>query len=77
MTHTHVQDSTEITGADRDQLADLCCSVAADRIVITHGTDTMIETAKSLAQNARLLTTRKTIVLTGLFSHTYHVSVCV
>jgi len=54
-------DSLEMTDADREVIAGSCRSCAEHRIVITHGTDTMVETAATLARQALA----KTIVLTG------------
>jgi L-asparaginase len=54
-------DSLEMTDADRDLITSNCRKSGEDRIVITHGTDTMVETAQALAA-AKL---GKTIVLTG------------
>ncbi len=54
-------DSLEMTGADRDLIAANCLDAAEDRIVITHGTDTMVQTARVLAERVP----DKTIVLTG------------
>jgi len=54
-------DSLEMTDADRGTVADACLSAAESRIVITHGTDTMVDTAKAIAAR----TIDKTIVLTG------------
>jgi L-asparaginase len=54
-------DSLEMTDADRAIIADQCVAAPGDRIVITHGTDTMPETARFL-ENRSL---NKTIVLTG------------
>ncbi|MCL4846457.1 MAG: asparaginase [Acidobacteria bacterium] len=54
-------DSLEMTDADRDLIARHCRDCPEARIVITHGTDTMVETARVLAA-ARL---DKTVVLTG------------
>ena len=54
-------DSLEMTDADRQLILQNCRSAAEARIVITHGTDTMTDTARVLGE-ARL---PKTIVLTG------------
>jgi len=54
-------DSLQMTDADRDTIADRCRSCAETHIVITHGTDTMVETAAVLARSVA----GKTIVLTG------------
>jgi len=54
-------DSLEMTDADRQIIIEQCRKCNEDRIVITHGTDTMEETAKVLGQ-ANL---GKIIVLTG------------
>jgi len=57
-------DSLEMTGADRTIIVEQCRLAAEARILITHGTDTMVETAGALAAG---LAPRsgKTIVLTG------------
>jgi L-asparaginase len=55
-------DSLEMTDADRARIVGRCAGAREDRIVITHGTDTMVETAGVLARS-RL--EGKTIVLTG------------
>ena len=54
-------DSLEMIDADRQIIVEQCRKCKEDRIVITHGTDTMEDTAKMLGQ-ADL---GKTIVLTG------------
>jgi len=54
-------DSLEMTDADRDLIAENCIKASEDKIVITHGTDTMANTARVLAQKIK----DKTIVLTG------------
>ena len=54
-------DSLEMTGADRALVVQNCQQCAEERIVITHGTDTMTETAAALAAAVR----NKTLVLTG------------
>ncbi len=54
-------DSLEMTDADREIIAYTCRNAKADKIIITHGTDTMVKTAKFLAENQM----DKTIVITG------------
>lgn len=54
-------DSLEMTSADRELIARQCRESPDDRIIITHGTDTMTETARVLADSVA----GKTIVLTG------------
>ena len=57
-------DSLDMTGDDRRAVADACLAATEPRIVITHGTDTMVETARTLA-SAVPPERGKTIVLTG------------
>ena len=54
-------DSLDMTAADRDAIVRNCQQCAESCIVITHGTDTMVETAAALARAV----TGRTIVLTG------------
>jgi L-asparaginase len=54
-------DSLEMTDADRALIVGQCRQAAETRILITHGTDTMVETAAALATSIP----GKTIVLTG------------
>lgn len=54
-------DSLEMTNADREIIKINCSKCNDDKIVITHGTDTIAHTAKFLAE-AKI---SKTIVLTG------------
>lgn len=54
-------DSLEMTEEDRDLIVHQCRQCDEDRIVITHGTDTIAETAKVIAEKIN----NKTIVLTG------------
>jgi len=54
-------DSLQMTDADRASIAECCRNSPEACIVITHGTDTMVETAGALADAAP----DKTIVLTG------------
>ena len=55
-------DSLEMTDDDRQIIAHNCKKSDADRILVTHGTDTIVSTAKYLASQA---IEEKTIVLTG------------
>ena len=57
-------DSLEMTAADRAGIVEQCGGAAETRILITHGTDTMVETAAALAA-ALPPASGKTVVLTG------------
>jgi L-asparaginase len=54
-------DSLDMTDADRASIVQACAASIHERIVITHGTDTMVDTARVLAAAAL----PRTIVLTG------------
>ncbi len=54
-------DSLEMTNEDRELIAHQCNHAEEDKIIITHGTDSMAETAAFLASKVK----DKTIVLTG------------
>ena len=54
-------DSLEMTAADRKLIVEQCIQCPEKQIVVTHGTDTMAETAAQLAASI----SNKTIVLTG------------
>ena len=54
-------DSLEMTEKDRQGILEQCIACEENKIIITHGTDTMAVTAKLLAENRM----NKTIVLTG------------
>jgi L-asparaginase len=54
-------DSLEMTETDRVLIVQNCLQSDENRIVITHGTDTMTETAAAIAQAV----SGKTVVLTG------------
>ena len=56
-----MMDSLEMTDSDREVIAESCRSCDEERILITHGTDTMVNTAHKLASSVQ----GKTIILTG------------
>ena len=55
-------DSLEMTDADRQIIIHNCRKASSDQIIITHGTDTMVQTATAIA-HAKI--EGKTIILTG------------
>lgn len=57
------KDSLEMTDEDRAHLRETVASLDAQRVVVTHGTDTMTDSAMALAS-----VPNKTIVLTGALS---------
>jgi L-asparaginase len=57
-------DSLDMTEADRARIVGRCRDTVGSRVLITHGTDTMVETAAALAA-ALPPSSGKTIVLTG------------
>ena len=56
-----LKDSLQMDMKDRQDIADKCSGFVESKVVIVHGTDTMIETAALLAEQVK----RKTIVLFG------------
>jgi L-asparaginase len=56
-----MMDSLHMTDAHREKMAMQCIGAKEEHIVITHGTDTMAETARFLVEHVP----GKTIVLTG------------
>jgi L-asparaginase len=54
------KDSLDLTDADRERLRDVIAVAPETRVVVTHGTDTMTQSAEVLMSLAN-----KTIVLTG------------
>jgi L-asparaginase len=57
-----LKDSLEMNDADRQQISQACQNSKEQQIVITHGTDTMVETAHAIATD---LAKNKTVVLLG------------
>lgn len=58
-----MMDSLDMTAEHRDLIGARCHQSEANKIIITHGTDTMAETAVHLAADQSLAS--KTIVITG------------
>ena len=56
-----LKDSLDMQQSDREQIKQACINSECQQIIITHGTDTMVETAQHLASIA----SHKTIVLFG------------
>lgn len=54
-------DSLQMTDQDRNKIVQNCLQCPENKLIITHGTDTMVETAKVLAEKVK----GKTIILTG------------
>lgn len=64
-------DSLEMTDGDRHLILENCRRAHEERIVITHGTDTMEDTAKVLGEGLK----DKTVVLTGaMVPYAFHSS---
>jgi len=55
------KDSLEITDEDRAQMAAVIAGLESSRVVVTHGTDTMLETARYLDDRIQ----DKVVVITG------------
>lgn len=54
------KDSLDLTASDRQQIDEAVKIATEERVIITHGTDTMAETARALSDHSA-----KTIVLVG------------
>ncbi len=58
-----LKDSLQMRSEDREEILKKCVASPENRMIITHGTDTMVETAGVLGKNLR----GKTVVLVGAF----------
>lgn len=56
-----LKDSLQMRDEDRQEILKSCMDCQEDKIIVTHGTDTMVETAQVLGKNIR----GKTVVLVG------------
>ena len=56
-----LKDSLQMGSEDREEILKKCADCLENRIIITHGTDTMVETTQLLGKNVK----RKTVVLVG------------
>jgi len=54
-------DSLKMSRSEKNYIVEKCKEEKTDRIIITHGTDTMVDTAELIAKNIY----NKTIILTG------------
>ena len=54
-------DSLKMSKSEKNYIVEKCKEEKTDRIIITHGTDTMVDTAKLIAKHIQ----EKTIILTG------------
>lgn len=63
VTQLFMKDSLDITPADRSLVVQACKEAVEDRIIVTHGTDTMAETARAIMESE--LDSSKVVVLTG------------
>lgn len=56
-----LKDSLDLTAGDRQRIVDACARCPELRVVVTHGTDTMVETARAIAEAVK----DRTVVMTG------------
>lgn len=56
-----LKDSLQMRSEDREEILKKCVDCLENRIIVTHGTDTMVETGRVLGTNVK----GKTIVLVG------------
>jgi len=60
-----MMDSLDMSDQDRERIVEACRSAPEGRIVITHGTDTMVATARAIATANHASLGSKVVVLTG------------
>src|SRR3989344_2573139 len=60
-----LKDSLDITDEEREFIANRCYEVPESRILMIHGTGTMIKTGELIAKKEEKYDAGKTIVLTG------------
>lgn len=60
-----LKDSLQMGDEDRQEVLNACIKTVEDKILITHGTDTMVETAKILGEAIANKQLDKTIVIVG------------
>jgi len=58
---TMLKNSLDINVSDRKKILQICKKCKEDKIIITHGTDTMVKTAETIGKNVK----NKTIVMLG------------
>jgi L-asparaginase len=56
-----LKDSLEMRGEDREEILKRCTHCSENNVVVTHGTDTMVETARFLGEQLK----EKAVVLVG------------
>jgi len=56
-----LKDSLQMMNEDREEILKKCIDCSEDKIIVTHGTDTMAETAQALGNHVK----GKTVVLVG------------
>lgn len=60
-----MKDSLDMKNEDREKIAQECAHAEQDKIIITHGTDTMVDSAKAISEKLGKSGKDKTIVLLG------------
>ena len=65
ITSLMAKDSLDMTDADRQLIADAVAASAFSKVVVTHGTDTMTQTAEAIQARLTEQDSNKVVVLTG------------